>query len=118
MTDRVSIPVTLQIEAMLNGQVDLLLKSSYGCAPVDPTPYLTVSRADLEHYFAQRPELTRDYYDRQHAIETTHDINRIDAVGRTYRVSTLDHGRTRFPRLFETLAGAVSEHLLRVYGIS
>ena len=35
MKEGVSIPVTYQVEALVSGQIDSLLKSWYGCAPVD-----------------------------------------------------------------------------------
>ncbi len=117
MAEQVLIPVKLQVEAMLHGQVDLLLKARLGCAPVDPRPYLTVTRADVEQYFLQHPDLAQAYYDRQHAITTNHDIHRIETDGQSYRVFALDHGKPRFERRFDTLTGAVSEHLLVAYGM-
>ncbi len=118
MADQVPIPVTLQVEAMLNGQVDLLLKSRLGCAPIDPRPYLTVTRVDVEQYFRQHPDLARDYYNRQHAHTSDNDIDRIEKAGQSYTVAYLDHGKPRFERHFDSLIGAVSEHLLRVYGMT
>jgi hypothetical protein len=117
MAGEVPIPVTLQVEAMVNGQVDLLLKARYGYAPIDPRPYLTATRADVDHYFREHPDLAQAYYDRQHSFTSDNDIHRIETDGQSYTVAYLDHGKPRDERRFDTLAGAVSEHLLREYGM-
>jgi hypothetical protein len=103
---------------MLKGEVDWLFKAWHGCAPLDPRPFLTASREDLEHYFIEHPDLAQAYYDQQQRIESDNEIDRIETDADSYTVSYLDHGSRRFERRFGTLAGAVTEHLLRVYGLA
>jgi hypothetical protein len=103
VADPLAIPITLQVEAMVQGRVEDLLRAWLGQPPLDPRACLSVRRADVEHYFRQHPVLAQEYYDRQHASTSTDDIDRIEVDGPSYRVFALDHGEARFERCFDTL---------------
>src|SRR3954469_5083472 len=118
MNDGVSIPVKYQVEALVNGQIDWLLKSWYGYAPLDPAPYLTATRSDIEQYFRDNPDVASRYVETHQASNTYHDVNRIDRAGDGYVVASWYEGKPISERQFESIASASAEHLLRQYGLS
>jgi hypothetical protein len=117
MKEGVSIPVKDQIEALVNGQIDWLLKSWYGRAPIDPVPYITATRRDIEQYFRDNPGVASRYAEKYQDNDVDHDVNRLDRHGEVYVVASWDHGTPMSERRFTSIASACAEHLLRQYGL-
>jgi hypothetical protein len=107
-----------QIVALLTGKIDVLVADRLGKSVVDFRPYLSVTRGDVEEFLGSHPGEAEKYYAEKSQCEPLHDRHLIGMRDGKYLVAWSDHGRTRFERLFATLAEAVADHVLVTHGMN
>ena len=113
-----TIPKEEQIKALVQGSIYVLLKE-YLANPqiVDFRKYISVTRADLEAFLSQNPQVAETYFQKYRDRESIHEVQMIEKVGSLYKVYEMDHSMPRFERSFSTLYEAVAEHILRSHGL-
>jgi hypothetical protein len=112
------IPEEAQMRAMLTNSVYELV-SEYVEQPsrFNLKQYLTVDRPKLLKFLETYPELAGAYFQRQSALEATHDVERLSQEKSDFLVTSIDRGQPKYSRRFKSLREAVAEHVLLQYGM-
>jgi len=112
------IPETEQLNAMLEGSVyNLVCTYMNNSSQFNLKKYLTISRQKLISFLVSNPEKAETYFQNQKINPSTHDVEKIWEEGREYFVASLDHGKPRSIRCYQSLPEAVAEHILVSYGM-
>jgi hypothetical protein len=112
------IPKSVQIDAMLHRRVGRLFED-YGLGPeafVDAGHHLSVSRADVLAYLKDHPGEAEQYFATYGNQPDVHHAVLLESDGHSYTVSQSVHGERWFTESYTTLAEAVADHALSVYG--
>ena len=115
-----AIPRRSQLDALVGGNVIALIREHHGTDPVDFRKCLTVSRADLERYLQELPEVAKGYLESHRGVasESYDDVHCLEQTPDGFLVFALDHGRRWDIRQFTSLVPAVAEYVLRRHGMA
>lgn len=112
------IPQKEQIIALLTGSVyDLACRHVHNPSRYNLKKYITVGRSELIEFLIAHPGMAEAYFRNHSSAEPGHDVERIWREEGAFLVGSMDHGRARWVRRFDTLPEAIAEHVLVSYGM-